>query len=311
MAMTSERKSRLLGAGEIDVSFEFFPPKTEKMEATLWAAIERLAAQMGFLLEAAAEGILRVANATMARAIRVVSVERGYDPRDFALVCFGGAGGLHAANLAQGLGIPRVIVPQFPGALSALGLLLADAQKDYSRTLLIDAEDSNKRVRQVLDELHRIGTKELRAEGFKKNEIESMDFVDLRYRGQSYELTIPMTSNFIERFHKTHDRRYGHSSPGRPVELVNVRTTFLGRTAKPDFRKAPKARGRPEPIDTQSAWINGKRIKTRVYDRAALGRGHVINGPAIIGEYSSTTLVPPDFRCEVDAYLNLVLEDDS
>lgn len=259
-------------------------------------------------LEELAQGVVDVVNNNMEQAIRLISVERGYDPRDFTLFCFGGAGGLHAASLARGLGIPRVVVPRFPGALSALGLLLADARRDYSRTLLIDAEDSMPKLKKVFEELHRLGAAELKAEGFGKREIYSTDFVDLRYRGQSYELTIPLSSNFIDVFHTTHDRRYGYANSDKPVELVTVRTTFFGRTSKPEFRKAAKQRGRPEAVDTRFVWIDGKRMKTVIYDRAALGHGQTIKGPAIIGEYSSTTLVPPGFECKVDAYLNLVLE---
>jgi N-methylhydantoinase A len=262
-------------------------------------------------LEDLAQGAIDVVNNHMEQAVRLISVERGHDPRDFTLFCFGGAGGLHAASLARGLGIPRVVVPRFPGALSALGLLLADARKDYSRTLLIDAEGSDPKLRKALEELHKLGMAELQAEGFRNNEIQAADFVDLRYRGQSYELTIPLVSNFVGQFHKVHDRRYGYSNPDSAVELVNVRTTFLGRTPKPKFGKMPKQRGRPQPLETRPVWIDRKRVKTAIYDRETLRHGHVIKGPAIIGEYSSTTLVPPEFRCMVDAYLNLVLERNS
>src|SRR5215470_4226050 len=131
-----------------------------------------------------AQGVIDVVNNSMEQAIRLISVERGYDPRDFTLFCFGGAGGLHAASLARGLGMRRVVVPQFPGALSALGLLIADVRKDYSRTLLIDAEHSAKEVKAALAQLQKLGFEELQAEGFKKRDIACMDFVDLRYRGQ-------------------------------------------------------------------------------------------------------------------------------
>jgi N-methylhydantoinase A len=259
-------------------------------------------------LEELAQGVVDIVNNNMEQAIRLISVERGYDPRDFTLFCFGGAGGLHAADLARGLGMSRVLVPQFPGALSALGLLLADARKDYSRTLLIPADRSKAKIHEVLDELHRLGHAELQAEGFTKRDIQAADFLDLRYQGQSYELTVPLTSSFVDAFHKLHDRRYGYANPGRTVEIVNVRTTFIGRTVKPALSKAPKQRGRPQPVDNRQIWIGGKRMKTAIYDRDSLGHGHILSGPAIIGEYSSTTLVPPDFRCVVDAYLNLVLE---
>jgi len=259
--------------------------------------------------EELAQGVIDVVNNNMEQAIRLISVERGYDPRDFTLFCFGGAGGLHAASLARSLGMRRVVVPRFPGALSALGLLLADVRKDYSRTLLVDADRSTRELKSSLAELHRAGQEELQAEGFKKREIQSMDFVDLRYRGQSYELTLRLEPNFTERFHRAHERRYGYANRGRPIELVNVRSTFIGRTKKPEFKKTPKQRGQPVPMDKQAVWIDHKQMRTLIYDRSTLGHGHVIKGPAIIGEYSSTTLVPPDFRCEVDGYLNLVLEN--
>jgi len=255
-----------------------------------------------------AQGVIDIVNNNMEQAIRLISVERGYDPRDFTLFCFGGAAGLHAAHLAQALGMPRVVVPQFPGALSALGLLLADVRKDYSRTLLIEAENANPKLKSVLVELQKNGMEDLQAEGFRKNQIQSLNSVDLRYRGQSYELTVPLAADFIERFHKAHERRYGYANRGRVVELVNARTTFFGRTVKPKFGKAPKLRGRPVQVDKQHVWIDGRSKSAAVYDRATLSHGHTIKGPAIIGEYSSTTLVPPDFQCSVDAYLNLVLE---
>jgi N-methylhydantoinase A len=255
-----------------------------------------------------AQGIVDVVNNHMEQAIRLISVERGYDPRDFTLFCFGGAGGLHAASLAEGLGIRRVVVPRFPGALSALGLLLADVRKDYSRTLLIPAKGAEKTLRRELDKLHQRGIEELRAEGFAKRQIRFQDFADMRYRGQSYELTIPVTGRFIDQFHKTHDRRYGYSSPGKEVEVVNVRATFTGRTVKPRFREAARKTGKARPADTLPVWLEGRRVDTRIYDREHLGRGQVIRGPAVIGEYSSTTLVPENFRCRLDAYLNLVLE---
>ncbi len=255
-----------------------------------------------------AQGVIDIVNNNMEQAIRLISVERGYDPRDFALFCFGGAGGIHAASLARALGIRQIIVPRHPGALSALGLLLADARKDFSKSLLIEGAGSAASLEKTFNELHSRGKMELKAEGFKTSEIRSVDFVDLRYRGQSYELTIPFTSKFIAAFHDAHEWRYGYSNREKGVELVNARTTFFGRTPKPKFEKAPRQRGRPKPIHMRTVWIDGRRIKTAVYDRAFLGYGHAIDGPAIIGEYSSTTLVPPDFGCHVDPYLNLILQ---
>jgi N-methylhydantoinase A len=259
-------------------------------------------------IHALAQGVIDVVNNNMEQAVRLISVERGHDPADFALFCFGGAGGLHAADLARALGIPRVIVPRFPGALSALGLLLADARKDYSRSLLMPVESSQRRIREVLDELHRVGESEMKQEGFVAAAIRHRDAVDMRYRGQSYELSIPLTRGFVDQFHKIHERRYGYSTPDKPMEIVNVRTSFFGRSAKPRFRPALKVRGTAKPIDVAMVWMNGRRLKTAIYDRESLRHGHVIHGPAIIGEYSSTTLLPADFSCKVDAYLNLALE---
>jgi len=284
--------------GTMPLATDRIEPALRKLEWTRgWKSREELA-----------QGVIDIVNNNMEQAIRLISVERGHDTRDFTLFCFGGAGGLHAASLARGLGMPRVVVPRDPGALSALGLLLADARKDYSRALLMDAGGAAAKLKASFGELHKIGLAELQAEGFKKSAIRALDFVDLRYRGQSYELTVPLGAHFIDTFHKAHERRYGYSNRGRTVELVNVRTTFLGRTAKPQFKKAPKQRGRPVPLDTRPVWIDRKRVRAAIYDRTMLRHGHVIRGPAIVGEYSSTTLVPPDFRCLVDAYLNLVLE---
>src|SRR5262249_26300014 len=159
----------------------------------------------------------------------------------------------------------------------------------------VDAVQLGTKLKDAFKELHQLGRTELIAEGFRKTEIEARDFVDLRYRGQSYELTVPFASGFVDAFHQTHERRYGYSNPGRNVELVNVRAVFVGRRPKPKFAKAVKQRGKPVPESTRSVWIDRKQMKTRIYDREKLRYGHSIDGPAIIGEYSSTTLVPPDF----------------
>jgi N-methylhydantoinase A len=175
-------------------------------------------------VERFAAGVVRVVNATMEKAIRVVSIERGYDPREFALIAFGGAGGLHACELAEALGIPRVIVPTLPGALSAYGILVSDVVRDYSRTILWRALD--KLPRKELDGefsgLRRKAEKDLRREGWK-GKITCDLSVDIRYRGQGYELNVPYTRRMIEVFQREHERRYGYSYPGREVELVTLR----------------------------------------------------------------------------------------
>jgi N-methylhydantoinase A len=282
---------------------------------TVHLAVDRIAPAVGRMpwarqwnsLHMIAQGVVDVVNSNMEQAIRLISIERGYDPRDFALVCFGGAGGLHAADLGRALGIPRIVVPQHPGALSALGLLLSDVRKDYSRSMLVSADGAESRIRRELDSLHRTGHADLKDEGFEGKAVRVVDSVDLRYRGQSYELTVSFTRGFLAHFHRLHERRYGHSDATRAVEIVNVRSTFFGRAPKMRLPRMPKTRGRPQPLEVINAWFAGKAQRTSVYGRSGLQHGHVVRGPAIVGEYSSTTLVPPDFVCEVDPFGNLLL----
>jgi N-methylhydantoinase A len=256
---------------------------------------------------ALAQGVVDVVNSNMEQAIRLISVERGHDPREFALVCFGGAGGLHAADLARALGIPEIVVPPYPGALSALGLLLSDVRKDYSKSMPVAAERSEQQIRLELETLHRAGLRDMKDEGFSGKAVRVEDSIDLRYRGQSYELTVPFTRAYLSSFHKLHERRYGHFDAKRSVEVVNVRSTFFGRAPKIRFSRMSKTRGIARPLEVTRAWFGGRAYKTRIYDRKDLFFGHVLKGPAIIGEYSATTLVPPDFVCRVDAFGNLVL----
>ena len=172
------------------------------------------------------------------------------------------------------------------------------------------AESSNVKMKAVLTDLHKAGIADLQEEGFQKSRIRWADCADLRYRGQSYELTVPLSPDFIERFHKSHERRYGYANRGRQVELVNVRSRFWGRTDKPKFRKVPKRRGDAVSIGTQRAFMDGRRTTANVYDRSQLRSGHSLKGPAIIGEYSSTTLVPHGFRCTIDGFLNMIIQRD-
>jgi N-methylhydantoinase A len=259
-------------------------------------------------VERFAAGVVRVVNATMEKAIRVVSIECGYDPREFALVAFGGAGGLHACELAEALGIPRVVVPALPGALSAYGILVSDVVRDYSRTILWRALDKlpGKELDREFSGLRRKAEKDLRREGWT-GKISFHLSVDTRYRGQGYELNVPYTPRMIEVFQREHERRYGYSYPGREVELVTLR---LRARIKPGNSHAAKIAERRSGATTQKAAVifAGKRVAAVVHARDGLAPGRKLRGPAIVTEYSATTAVPPGKRFWIDRPGNLVIE---
>jgi N-methylhydantoinase A len=263
-----------------------------------------------------AAGIVAVANATMERAIRVISVERGHDPRDFALVAFGGAGGLHACDLATALGIPQVLVPKFPGALSALGILCSDVIKDYSRTVLLPVEAKGQaalgsKLERAFRALERTARAELRREGFSPRAQRLVRQLDLRYSGQAFELTVPYGRSFAAAFHRAHERRYGYADPARAIEVVNVRLWAVGVTPKPKFRRARSAGARPPAeacFKRAPVWFDGRARPTDFYVRERLRPGNRIAGPAVIAEYSATAVVPPGWCLEVDGWENISLE---
>jgi N-methylhydantoinase A len=268
-----------------------------------------------------AAGIVAVSNATMEKALRVISVERGHDPRGFALICFGGGGGLHAADLASSLRLAKVVIPQNPGAFSALGILLSDIIRDSARSLLLPVPEggrqSSKRRAEFWHDLEkrfvileRVSRAELLHEGFPAQLARAERRLDLRYAGQSYELSVPFRKDFRELFRKQHEKAYGYAHPGRPLEIVNVRLRLTIPTPKPRLhRSARKARPLAEAamLKTKPVWFDGKPLATPIYAREFLEPGMRIEGPAVVVEYSSSTVVPPDFSCEVDEYLNLIL----
>jgi N-methylhydantoinase A len=263
--------------------------------------------------EAFAQGIVEVANAIMEKAIRVISVERGHDPRDYTLVAFGGAGALHACELAAALEIPRVLVPCFPGALSALGILRADVTKDLSRTVRLEVESAaaaKPKLQQAFAALSQEGRAQMRAEGFSGGAIKIHRSLDMRYAGQSYELNVPFASDFISAFHRAHEKRYGYFDGSRDCEVVNIRGRFTGRTPKPTLPKlkpgGPSAA--PALVSNSQVLFHARRKLTPIYDRSRLRAGNRILGPAIVTEYSATTLIPPDWSARIDRNGNLVLE---
>ncbi|MBU0986528.1 MAG: hydantoinase/oxoprolinase family protein [Proteobacteria bacterium] len=272
---------------------------------------ERMARRIGLDPMELAEGILAVANANMERAIRVISVERGHDPREFILFAFGGAGGLHAAEMAGHLNIPRVLIPKNPGILSAMGMLMADIVKDYSQTVMLHAGDIGTTVLEEYFHVLQIrGTGDLTQEGINSAHMVMERFLDMRYAGQSYEIITPFALDFIETFHALHQKTYGYRND-KPVEIVNVRLRARGIPQKPVFEKMDDA-GRKPPdaafLDERKVVFDGKRINTSVFKREALGCGNRITGPAVIVEYSSTAILPPQTAALVDEFGNIIIE---
>jgi N-methylhydantoinase A/oxoprolinase/acetone carboxylase beta subunit len=254
------------------------------------AAIDTVARKLKLDRTAAAAGILRVANSSMERAIRVVSVERGYDPRDFALVAFGGCGGLHACEIAQDLGIRTVMVPQQAGALSALGMLMADAVHDYAAGVVGRADIEKSFA--VLERRARRGSPGALIERS----------ADLRYRGQSYELNVPWT-NAVARFHREHRRLYGYSVVEREVEVVTIRVRARTALPKPRIRRMmPARKGLPE---TRRVWVSGAWRKIPAWNREQVA-STPRNGPALVLDYGSTTLIPRGWRFHLDNSGNLL-----
>lgn len=278
-----------------------------------WQALETISAKIGKTVLETAEGIIAIANANMEKAIRVISIERGIDPRSFALFSFGGAGGLHAAEMAAHLNIGRVIIPSHAGVLSALGLLLADSIKDYSRSLL---KVSDKVKPDTIDKLFQAliqkGLREMQQEGFQDKDIRFMRYLDLRYLGQSYEITIPMRkqSSIISDFHKAHQKLYSYHHTQQPVEIVNIRVKAIGLGRKIKLRILPESHRSPDAafFKWQDVYIHKRKHLSPIYIRARLQPGNIIKGPALIADTESTTFLPPAHKIQVDGYLNLIME---
>jgi N-methylhydantoinase A len=254
-------------------------------------AIDRVAARLGLDRTAAAEGILRVANANMERAIRVVSVERGHDPRDFVLAAFGGCGGLHACEVAADLGIPTVLVPCYAGALSALGMLLADRVRDYAAGALGCAA-----IEESFVELETRALAEMPGASLERS-------ADARYLGQSYELNVPW-DDAIGAFHTEHQRTYGYRNPERPVEIVTIRVRARIATPRPAIQSPRRAAA--SPAETRRAFVGGGWTKVPVLRREQVPQAGQF-GPALVLDYGATIVVPPNWLAKMDNIGNLVL----
>jgi N-methylhydantoinase A len=259
--------------------------------------------------EGAALGVIRVANANMEAALRVVSVERGQDPRLFTLVSFGGAGGLHVCELAAALRVPRIIVPRSPGTLSALGVLLGDVVKDYSRTVMKAAAGLDARgLERDFKALEQTAVRELKNEGFGRERTRLARSLAMRYSGQSFEIDITWGGRIEAKFHAAHRARYGYSDSSRPIEIVSLRVRAMGVTQKPRSKRWPSGQSTSaRPSHIERVHLSERSQHIPVYSRDDLRAGVRLTGPAIITEYSSTTLIPSGFKVEVDSWLNLVI----
>jgi N-methylhydantoinase A/oxoprolinase/acetone carboxylase beta subunit len=255
-----------------------------------------------------AEGIVQVANANMERAIRAVSVQRGHDPRGFALLAFGGAGGMHACEIADTLDISTVLVPEQAGVLSALGMLLADVRKDYTQTILKGAgEVSFEELEGFAAPLVSRAKSDMTAEGFAEKDVFIERSLDMRYVGQAYEIRVPLTKEYVEDFHAEHQRLYGHSNVARATEVVNVRVNAAGITQKHEFASEEvEAAALPAPVSKRDAWFGERFWETVVYHREQLAPGMEGVGPAIVSGGEATVVVPPNFRFRIDGVGTLV-----
>jgi N-methylhydantoinase A len=295
----------------------------------------KIANRLGMDVVTAAHGIVEIANAAMVNALRLVSVQRGYDPRDFVLVAFGGGGPAHANRLAMEMEIPTTLIPMSPGATSALGLLVTDLKHDYSTTLIqrtdrLDLAAIEAAYRRMEDD----GRAALAREGLNDADMEFVRQVDMRYVGQSFELTLPLSgdggrgtgdgrrgdilerdgiANVVERFHQEHERAYGHAAPSEPTEFVNLRVTAMGKIGKPRLREltGKGEEGNAETRETTRRQVyfaeSGGYVACPIYNRYQLCVGDVVAGPAVVEEFDSTTVIHPRWAAKVDRYGNMLL----
>ena len=282
-------------------------------EKRAWEAMEELAKDLSrasgkrSTAIAAAEGVLSVANTNMERALRHISVERGHDPRQFALLPFGGAGGLHAVDLARALRIPSVIVPTSPGALSAVGVLVADVIKDQSRTVMFTNEPKQiVRLGKVFGEMEREATKVLRAEGFPPKRQRHERALAMRYRGQSFELEVRNPQgDLAAAFHRLHRERYGYAQEQSEIEIVSARLRSFGVVDKLAQQKLSP--GKAKPSRRVNAYFDGRKTDVAYYERDGLPAGVKLQTPCIVAEYSATTLIPAEPKARVDEFGNLMI----
>lgn len=297
------------GGGLLGGEFKLDTARAREAIKQLASDLSRASGQHCSVMEAA-EGVLAVANTNMERALRHISVERGHDPRQFALLPFGGAGGLHAVELARALRIPTVIAPTAPGALSAVGVMVADVIKDQSRTVMFSNEPKQlARLGKVFAEMEREATSLLRSEGFPRDKQRHERALAMRYRGQSFELEIRSTTGDIAaKFHRAHRERYGYAQEKSEIEIVSARLRSFGLVPKLRVAKIASSRGTAKPDSHMTAYFAGRKLNVGIYKRDELRGGVRLKTPCIVTEYSATTLIPADAKARVDQFGNILIE---
>ncbi|MDO9087235.1 MAG: hydantoinase/oxoprolinase family protein [Anaerolineaceae bacterium] len=275
-----------------------------------WRAVESVGKELNMETTRVAMGIIQVANAHMERALRVISVERGWDPRTFTLLSFGGAGGLHAADLARGLGIPKVLIPPLASTLSAYGMLAADVIKDYSQTVMLPGDTRIMKLSALLATMAHRGSTEVLAEGLAMQDIQLERSLDMRYHGQSYELNIPFTSSFLAAFHQEHQASYGYAKPDAKIEIVNLRVRAIGKSTPPPFNVKPLGDSNPEKafLETRPVVYDHDVVPTPFYKADSLVPGNRLKGPAVVVRSDTTILLNPSDQASVDGLDNIIIE---
>ena len=280
-------------------------------------AVAVLAATMGgdLSVETLAEGIVTIAVARMTSAVREISIQRGHDPRDFTLIAFGGAGPMHALAMAEEIGLPRVLVPRHPGNFSALGLLASDIKHDDVRTRVGPLRERWPVLAQLFEEMATAAHHRLELEGFTMAQRRLVRSVDVRYRGQAFELNVgvgePLSRETIEAdFHRQHRVTYGHANPDATVELVNARMIAYGLVAKPVSERHRSGTSSVDDamVARRPVWFGGVRHDCPVWERDLLPERAELRGPGIVEEFGATTVLLPGWRGSVDAHANLILE---
>ena len=280
---------------------------------------DKICANSSLTINEAANGIISVVNSNMVRAIRLISVERGYDVRTFPLMAFGGAGPLHACEVAEEMGISSVIFPSAPGTLCSLGVLMADTRFDLVRSRILEAvPESLPELQAIFQELIAEGSQLLDGEGIAQVDRTFLLSVDCRYLRQNYEINIPISavpsesvlSKMCADFHDRHNSLYGYSDEEKPIQMVNYRVSAIGAVEKPELTEVVSEAENRELPSTKEVrdvlFCHAKEwLPTPIYDRSALLPGHVLVGPVIIEQMDSTVVVPPGWEAVVDAHLNI------